>query len=273
MNWYARLSKFIMLAGILQLFLFTTQIFGREVVRLTTGEWSPYISEELENKGLIAQIASEAFALQDVEVKLFFFPWQRVYQLSKTGEYDGTLAYARTVEREKFYYYSEPVYTGKYVLFHLKAQPFKWDKYEDLKDIRIAATRGFGGMGKEFIAAEEKKVIHVERLASDIQSFHMLFLGRVQAVASDMEVGYVLLKKNFPAKEISYVTHNDHIIQTAKYHLVLANNLKKNEGLIKKFNLGLAQLRKSGRYDQIIKDFYQKKVYKEAVPSKLLTYD
>jgi polar amino acid transport system substrate-binding protein len=189
-----------------------------------------------------------------------------VYQLSKTGEYDGTLAYARTVEREKFYHYSDPVYTGKYVLFHLKAHPFKWNKYEDLKDIRIAATRGFGGMGKEFIAAEENKVIQVERLASDIQSFHMLFLGRVQAVASDMEVGYVLLKKNFPAKEVDYVTHNEHIIQSAKYHLVLAKSLKKSPELIKKFNLGLAQLKKSGRYDKIIKDFYDKKVYKEALP-------
>ncbi len=272
MNRYVRLSKFIKLAGLLQLILLAPQISGREVVRLTTGEWSPYISEELEHKGLIAQIASEAFALQDVEVKLFFYPWQRVYQLSKTGEYDGTLAYARTVEREKFYHYSESVYTGKYVLFHLKAHPFKWDKYEDLKDIRIAATRGFGGMGKDFIAAEEKKIIQVERLASDIQSFHMLFLGRVQAVASDMEVGYVLLKKNFPAKEVEYVTHNDRVIQNALYHLVLIKSLKKSEGLIKKFNLGLAQLKKSGRYDQIIKEFYQKKVYKEAIPQKLLTY-
>ena len=236
------------------------------MVRMTTGEWSPYISEELENKGLIAQIASEAFALQDVEVKLFFFPWQRVYQLSKTGEYDGTLAYARTVEREKFYYYSEPVYTGKYVLFHLKAHPFKWDKYEDLKDIRIAATRGFGGMGKEFIAAEEKKVIHVERLVSDIQSFHMLFLGRVQAVPSDLEVGYVLVRQNFDKKDFDRLTHNEKVIHLAKYCLIMPKKSKKSAGLIMKFNLGIEALQKSGRYNQIVKDFYSKKVYRESLP-------
>ncbi len=271
MNTNTRPFILIKLIGILLLAFLSTNLLAREVVRLTTGEWSPYISEELEQKGLLAQIASEAFALQDVEVKLYFFPWQRVYQLSKDGEYDGTLAYARTVEREKFYHYSDPVYTGKYVLFHLKAHPFKWEKYEDLKDIRIAATRGFGGMGKDFIAAEEKKIIQVDRVVNDVQSFNMLFLGRVQAVASDMEVGYVLLHKNFSKKEMAYVGHNEHIIQTAKYHLVLSKGLKKSPELIKKFNQGLAQLKKSGRYDQIVKEFYQQKVYKEALPAKLLT--
>ena len=53
MNRYVRLSKFIKLAGLLQLILLAPQISGREVVRLTTGEWSPYISEELEHLSLI----------------------------------------------------------------------------------------------------------------------------------------------------------------------------------------------------------------------------
>lgn len=264
-------QNFLGFAGLVLGLAFSNAALSKEVVRLTTGEWSPYISEELEYKGLISQITTEAFALQDVEVQLFFFPWQRVFQLSKDGEYDGTIAYAKTVEREKYYHYSEPVYTGKYVLFQLKAHPFKWQKYEDLKDVHIAATRGFGGMGKEFLAAEEKKIIQVERLASDIQSFNMLLLGRVHAVASDLEVGYVLLNKNFPKKDVEYVTHNEHIIQNAKYHLVMSKSLKKSAGLVKKFNTGLAQLKKSGRYDQIIKEYYQRKIYKEALPNKLLT--
>lgn len=267
-------SHFIRSRILLGLFLSSFYIFSlsaKEVVRLSTGEWSPYISEEIEGQGLISQIAKEAFALQGVEMKLSFFPWQRVYQLSKSGEYDGTLAYAKTVEREKYYYYSEPVYIGKYVLFQLKANPFKWDKYEDLKHVRIAATRGFGGMGKEFIAAEENKVIQVDRVVSDIQSFNMLLLGRVQAVASDLEVGFVLLNKNFTKKEVETITYNEHIIQTAKYHLVISKKVAKGPELIQKFNQGLALLRKNGRYDQILKEYYQKKIYKDSLPAKYIS--
>ncbi len=260
------LSIYFLLAG----FFLCGDATANEVVRLSTGEWSPYISEELESKGLLSQIASEAFALEGVDVKLDFFPWQRVYQLSKTGEYDGTLAYAKTDEREKIYHYSEPIYTGKYVLFHLKSYPLKWNKYEDLKNTRIAATRGFGGMGQEFISAEEKKIIQVDRLASDVQSFKMLLLGRVQAVASDLEVGYVLINKNFSKKEFESIKHNNRLIQHAKYHLVMPKMLAKSEGLIKRFNAGLSALKKSGRYDKILNEYYQKKIYRELIPTHTL---
>lgn len=255
---------------LLTVFILCANVSAKEIVHLSTGEWSPYISEELEYKGLLSQIAAEAFAIEGVSIKLDFFPWQRVYQLSKSGEYDGTLAYAKTDEREKIYHYSEPIYTGKYVLFHLKNYPLKWNKYEDLKNVRIAATRGFGGMGQEFISAEENKVINVDRLASDVQSFKMLLLGRVQAVASDMEVGYVLIHNNFSKKEFDSIKHSDRLIQNAKYHLVMAKSLKKSEGLIKRFNAGLNALKKSGRYTKILNDYYQKKIYKDLIPTGVL---
>lgn len=241
-------------------------ISAREKIRLTTGEWAPYISENLKNKGLFSQITIEAFANQGVDVELGFYPWQRVFQLSKNGEWDGTLAYAKTLERQKYYNYSDPVYTGKYVLFHLKNHPIKWQKYSDLKSITIAATRGFGGMGQEFIEAEEKKVIKVDRLASDDQSFNMLLLNRVQAVASDAEVGYVLINKLFGPEKAKLFTHSDHLIQTAKYHLVLSKNSKNNEYFMKKFNLGLNALKKSGRYAQIVNEFNESRAYQEAAP-------
>lgn len=245
-------------------------ISAKEKIRLTTGEWVPYISEHLDNKGLFSQITIEAFATQGIDVELGFFPWQRVFQLSRSGEWDGTIAYAKTSERERYYIYSDPVYTGQYALFHLKNHPIKWQKYTDLHDIRIAATRGFGGMGQEFLEAEANKVINVDRLASDDQSFNMLLLGRVQAVASDVEVGYVLLHKLFGPEKASLFTHSPRLIQQAKYHLVLAKNLKKSEELMKKFNTGLNILKQSGRYNQIVNEFYQRKLYKEAIPAKSL---
>lgn len=269
----AKLAVTFKLASIAMLVCLTLSfdISAREKIRLTTGEWAPYTSESLDNKGLFAQITIEAFATQDVEVQLGFFPWQRVYQLSRTGEWDGTIAYAKTAERDQYYIYSEPVYTGNYVLFHLKGHPLKWQKYTDLAEIKIAATRGFGGMGQEFLEAEAKKVINVDRLASDDQSFNMLMLNRVQAVASDLEVGYVLINKLFGPDKSAQITYSSRIIQQSKYHLVLAKNLKKNEELMKKFNTGLALLKQSGRYNQILGEFYQRKFYKASMPAKFMS--
>lgn len=251
-------------------FLSSFELAAKEKIRLSTGEWAPYTSESLEQRGIFSQITVEAFATQGIDVELGFFPWPRVFQLSKKGEWDGTIAFAKTSEREKYYIYSEPLYTGQYALFHLKSRPLKWKKYTDLKHIKIAATRGFGGMGQEFLDAENNKVINVDRLASDEQSFNMLVLDRVQAVASDIEVGYALVHKIFGPNKALTITHSSHLIQLAKYHLVMPKNLPESALRIKKFNAGLSILKQSGRYAQIIEEYYRNKLYKDSIPSSVV---
>lgn len=250
---------------LLAVFCFSLQ--GKEVVRLAAGEWPPYISEKLDYYGIISHLTTEAFATQGIEAKIEFYPWQRVLQVSKNAEVDGAFAYVHTPERDAAYFFSEPIYQGKYVLFHLKSTKLHWKDYKDLKDIRIAAPRGFGGMGPEFLDAEEKKNITVDRVTTVEQTFNMLFLGRVQAVPSDLEVGYVLVRQYFDQKDFDRITHDERVIHLAKYCLIMSKKSKKSEGLIKKFNRGIETLKKSGRYNQIVKEFYSKKVYKESLPS------
>jgi polar amino acid transport system substrate-binding protein len=176
--------------------LFTSLAFAKETIRISTGEWAPYISENLENKGILSQITSEAFALKGVEVDYGFFPWARAAQVSRSGEWEGTIAFIRLPEREKVYLYSDTIYIGHYAFFHLKSSPFTWDTYQDLKNTTIAATIGFGGMGEAFITAEKKGEIKVLRLNSDTQSFNMLMAKRAQVVPSDVEVGYAFTLPN-----------------------------------------------------------------------------
>ncbi|WP_413291184.1 substrate-binding periplasmic protein [Bdellovibrio sp. HCB337] len=242
---------------------------AKEVVRLSTGEWSPYISENLENKGILSQIATEAFAQKGIELTLDFFPWGRTTQLSKSGEWDGTLAFIRLSEREPFYLFTDPIYVGHYAFFHLKSYPFKWKDYGDLKNVLIASTIGFGGMGEEFIKAEKDGTIKVLRLQSDTQSFNMIMAKRAEVVPSDVEVGYVLAKKLY-GKNADLMTHNSNYIVKSEYRVAISKKAKNAQALVDKFNEGLAQLRKSGRYDEILRSWYGKPIYKDAVPADYL---
>lgn len=255
---------------IISLLVFTQSAFSKNVVRIAAGEWPPYISNSLEHKGLIAQIATEAFALRGVELQIGFFPWARTSELSKLGEWDGALAYARIKEREQYYLFTDPIYVGQYVFFHLKSHPFTWTQYSDLKNIPMASTRGFGGMGDKFLQAERDGVIKVERLTSDEQSFNMLRTGRVRAVPSDLDVGYVLLRKLY-GKDAQLFTHNPLPIQISEYHVVISKKVKDPQKIVDTFNEGLKQLRRSGRYREIIKSWYAKPLFKDAVPAQFLT--
>ena len=57
--------------------------YAQQTVRLAVGEWEPYVSQNLPQKGLIARIITEAFALEGVKVELGFFPWARAKALAK----------------------------------------------------------------------------------------------------------------------------------------------------------------------------------------------
>lgn len=243
---------------------------AKEVVRLSTGEWCPYVSESEPDNGIMVQITKEAFALKGVEVDLGFFPWGRATQSSKNGDWDGTIALVRLTEREPFYLFSEPLYVGRYAFFHLKNVDFKWKDYADLKNMTIASTIGFGGMGEDFMQAEKKGTIKVLRLGSDTQSFNMLMAKRADAVPSDVEVGYVLLRKLYGDKAHLITHDSEHYIVKSDYRLAISKKIKNGPALIEKFNEGLAQLRKSGRYDEILRSWYDRPVYKDAVPMDYL---
>jgi len=261
----------------MRIFVFALALFlcapplsvAKEVVRISTGEWSPYISESADNKGLLIQIVEEAFKKKNIEVQVEFFPWARAIELSKKGTWDATAALVSLKEREEFYFFSEPIYESRYVFFHLKSKPLNWAKLEDLKGTDIATTRGFGGMGDEFLRLEKNGTLNVQRVTSAEQSFDMLKADRVQAVVHDLEVGYVLLHSMYGDGDQIF-THSSHAVAIPVYRLAVSKKAKNAENIVATFSEGLKLLRKSGRYDEILKNWYQKPVYKDSASLKQL---
>ena len=69
-----------------------SSLFAKETIRLTNGEWLPYMSANLKYNGVASRIVTEAFALEGIEVVYSFFPWKRAYALVSNGDFDGSLA-------------------------------------------------------------------------------------------------------------------------------------------------------------------------------------
>lgn len=61
-----------------------------ESVRLTNGEWPPYLGERLPHHGVASRIVAEAFALEGIEVRWEFHPWARSLKMAGQGERDGS---------------------------------------------------------------------------------------------------------------------------------------------------------------------------------------
>ena len=114
-----------------------------ETIRITNGEWPPFMSERLPYQGPLSRVVAEAFALEGITVEYGFFPWKRAYQHAKTGKWDGTIGWAPTAEHLQDFYMSEPLVVLDKALFHLKSTPFDWKTIDDLNQWRVGGTAGY----------------------------------------------------------------------------------------------------------------------------------
>jgi polar amino acid transport system substrate-binding protein len=92
-------------------------------VRLTNGEWSPYLGQNLPHHGVASRIVEEAFALEGTRVRWEFYPWARALRSAERGKSDGSAVWLRSPEREQAFYISDPVVESGYYLFHRKDRP------------------------------------------------------------------------------------------------------------------------------------------------------
>lgn len=236
---------------ILYLFSIVTNGFAEETIRLTNGEWPPYLSKNLKYYGVASRIVAEAFALEGIKVKYVFYPWKRAYQNAETGKWDGSVVWFDTPKRRTAFYISDSVIDVQYVFFHLKSYSFNWDNIEDLKGIRIGGTLGYN-YSKMFQKAEETGIIKVERVPKDEQNFKKLLKGRIQIFPNDLDVGYAMLRNIFAPEQVQLFTYHPKPVRAAPHHLLLSKKIKRNKRMIELFNKGLKRLKANGQVEQYL---------------------
>lgn len=225
---------------------------AEEVVRLANGEWPPFTSEQLKHDGVYSHIVSEAFALEGVKVEYGFFPWKRSYIYTQEGDWDGSLTWARTPDKEQEVFFSDSVFHHTKVFFHLKDVPFDWNSIEDLKGFTIGVANEYT-YGDEFDQAVKDGILTVESVPRDLQNIHKLLAGRFDIFPSDIDVVYELLQTNFSSEDIARVTHHPKPIQETGTCVIFTKvPPERSQHLLELFNSGLKKLKESGRYDQML---------------------
>lgn len=120
MKWY-RLFLFSLLFSLIPL---GPAAANQETIRITTGQWPPYLDKERPDGGFLAQIIREAFASEDIRVEFSFFPWSRALALVKSRKYQASAVWSCTAERRREFIYSAPILPYQYVFYHEGRQRF-----------------------------------------------------------------------------------------------------------------------------------------------------
>ncbi|MCX4025293.1 ABC transporter substrate-binding protein [Spartinivicinus sp. SM1973] len=222
-------------------------------MRLATGEWPPYVSKDLKHYGVISLIVIEAFQLasnQTIKVEYHFFPWQRGLVLAKQGKYHGASFWGKSAEREQDFYYSNAIFEGPYMIWHLKALSFDWSNVSDLQPYKVGGLIG-ANYGDAFQQAESEGKLIVERTPTEPPNFMKLLQGRIQLYPLDREVGYSILRKFYQPEQTRKIVYHPTPLINPRYYLLINKKTKKAKDLIATFNSGLDRLRKNGRHEEL----------------------
>lgn len=221
------------------------------LIRLTNGEWPPYLSQQLPHGGPSSQVVEEAFKLQGIDVEWHWFPWQRSYNLAKSGEFDGSVIWSDNEERRRAFIYSDPVLTERRLLFHLKGLNTDWEQIEDLKDYVFGGTIGYQ-YSQEFQNAEAAGIIRVDRTKEEWHNLKLLLEKRIDIFVVTEKVGHALIERWLSKEQADQITHSSKPLDTQQWSVLISNNSPHQDYYVKQFNRGLKKLKDSGQYHKIM---------------------
>lgn len=224
---------------------------GLEPLALATGEWPPFMSEQLPNGGFVTEIVRQALAEVGATPRLSYYPWARAMAQVQSGPELGSLAWYRNPERERLFHFSEAVFMERQLLFFRRRQPLPWTRLADLQGRRIGLTTGYF-YGEDLMQAERERLFTIDRAPSDERSLRKLLLGRVDAAVVSHEVGRYLLATRFTEAEAIQIGWHARPINEGPLCLIFA---RQPAGLAwrDRFDRGLLALRRSGRVEAIVR--------------------
>ncbi len=240
---------------------------AREIVRLSNGEWPPYLSQTLPDQGAASQIVKAAFDAVDVDVEYVFRPWKRAYRYAATGYAEGrvchgTVVWVYTAERAKIFHYSDVVIEDNEVLFHLHEKPLKWQKIEDLHGKVIGGTAHTTYPLLE--NAEKQGILSIQRAGNYDTLFSRLLAGRIDAVPQVKNVGNYYLQNFLEDSERGRITYSPTVMDSRKYHVLFSRISDSDFHFLLRFNRGLQIIKENGVYAKIIDDLEKGKYFQKA---------
>ncbi len=218
-------------------------------VRLTSGEWKPFLSEKLSENGFASAVVKAAYEAVGIEVTWGFFPWKRSFILAREGTWDGSVVWVKTTDRLKDFIFSDPVVIDNEYVYSRKISPINWKTIEDLRPYTFSLT-----LHATYPALEEEiknQNIKVNRAGGYESLFPRLIRDRSDGtVMTSMVADFFLRNKPSLAKQIY---RDETILYQRKYHLMISKKNPNHDILVSTFNAGLRKIKKNGTYYRLTK--------------------
>jgi polar amino acid transport system substrate-binding protein len=219
-----------------------------EPVLMVSGEWAPFTGEKLERQGFITDVVQAAAQAAHLPIRIVFLPWSRAETMVADGEAFATYPYFMTAKRREIFNFSDVVYVARSCIFYLDGvgRPLPWTELTDFKGATFGAVRGYW-----YIDALERAGIRYELTNSTDAAFTMLKSGRFEYLIEAEFPGRASIAAQFPNEQSRFKTLRRSYSEDP-LSLMISRKYPGADDLLKRFNAGLAAIRKNGSYATIM---------------------
>lgn len=219
-------------------------------IKIVTGDFPPFTGADLRDGGLITQIVRAAFQQQGIHTKVSFRPWKRGYKETLSTHYQATFPYSKSAEREQLFHYSDPILLGQTLFYTHKKSSIDYQQLDDLYHRTLCMPLGYNLFTPLAKAIDQGNMRLVQ--ASDLKScFLMIHSGRADLTLVRKEAANQLLHQDLSkfSQDFRSLTKP---FSSVSEHLIVSRNQSDGTAIIQAFNAGLAELKHSGRIQQIL---------------------
>lgn len=223
----------------------------REALTLAATEFPPYTGEGLLGGGFLTRAIAMALERSGYVARTSFFPWSRALQLTQTGQVDGISAIWRTVEREQWLAFSDPIVNNELGFYALAERGPLLSKLSDIKrrKLKVGVVRGYA-VPKALLELEPQ----LQEALSDAAGLRMLAAGRMDLMLIDRAVAFHILSELSPGMRASMAWQRI-LVESSPLHIALRRDSPRHAQQLLAFNAGLAAITMDGSLAKLKKEY------------------
>lgn len=222
-------------------------------------EWPPFEYSDVTGKpvGSDTEIIEQVIKRMGYTPKMQLQPWKRVEVTAALGDFAGIYSVVKTPEREKNFYFSEPISTSSTVFFKRKVDKIEWKTFDDLKTQHIAVGGGYAYPAVFMDALKRKAFASVKETfdsQADLANLKQLKAGLVDLVVCEVNVCNFLIKSQGNA--LAGLDYSPTIIGTTiPMYVAFSKKWPNAKNLTQQFNQALAHFIADGSRAKIFKAY------------------
>ncbi|MBF0477328.1 MAG: transporter substrate-binding domain-containing protein, partial [Deltaproteobacteria bacterium] len=169
---------------------------------------------------------------------------------------DIAIPASKTVEREKFAFFSDPYRKEVIALFVRRGESGKYH-FKTLSDLigsnfKLGVTQGYYyGRDFQLLMKNPNFVKQIEEASDDLSNYHKLLTNKIDGFLSDQTGTVIDIRKEGLEGKIDIY----HIDITSEDIFFMFSRKSVKPDMVGTFNTGLKALKASGRYEEIINKF------------------